>query len=112
MSIPVVVTVLSPDKLKISKVSGWANTGLTFFVDEDFIEYKVCVVEEPGDIYSEGITIQSDGGSVNVSGTGSFPINTNITSTINGVDLETASPGDGVKYIKVFVKGTTGNWSI
>jgi hypothetical protein len=105
MSIPIVVTVSSPDKLKISKVEGWSNTNLTFFVDEDFVEYKICVVAEPGDIHSEGVTIPSDG-------IGSFPINTNITSTINGTDLETASSGDGVKYIKVFVKGTTGNWSV
>jgi hypothetical protein len=112
MSIPIVVTVSSPDKLKISKVEGWSNTNLTFFVDEDFVEYKICVVAEPGDIHSEGVTIPSDGGSINVSGIGSFPINTNITSTINGTDLETASSGDGVKYIKVFVKGTTGNWSV
>ena len=32
--------------------------------------------------------------------------------TINGADLETASAGDGVKIVKVFVKNAAGTWSV
>ena len=41
-----------------------------------------------------------------------YPATTGITSVIDGRDLETASAGDGVKVVKVFVKDDAGNWSV
>ena len=43
---------------------------------------------------------------------GNYPAATNIQVTITGTDLETASPGDGAKIVKVFVKNEAGTWSV
>lgn len=46
-----------------------------------------------------------------VTGSLTFAKETNITSTIKGADLETASAGDGAKVVKIFVKDIAGNWN-
>ena len=60
-----------------------------------------------------GTLIPTTGGSINTSGNeGNYPATTNIQVTINGTDLESASTGDGVKIVKVFVKTAAGIWSV
>ena len=96
------VTVTGPDKSKIS-----------FTVDVEFAEYKVCVVPETSSTQDAGTQIPTTGGSTNTSGTGgSYPASTPIEVTISGADLQTASSGDGVKVVKVFVKTAAGIWSV
>ena len=57
--------------------------------------------------------IPATAGSSNTSGSaGTYPAATNIQVTITGTDLETASPGDGAKIVKVFVKNEAGTWSV
>ena len=90
-----VVTVTGPDKSKISKIAGFNQSVINFTSDVKFDEYKVCVVP------------------ANSSGNeGNYPATTNIQVTINGTDLESASTGDGVKIVKVFVKTAAGIWSV
>jgi len=107
-----VVTVSGPDYSKISKVTGKNTATITWQADSDFVEYKVCVVTNSTDIHSAGVIIPTTGGSTNTSGVGTYTRQTDITTTIKGIDLETASAGDGVKIVKVFVKTDAGNWSV
>lgn len=109
MSLPT-VTVTSPDVSKISKISGKNVSSFTFSADEEFVEYKVKIVGTTGATHDTGFEIPTTNGSVNTKGTGSF--NTSVTVTINGRDLELASSGDGQKIVKVFVKDTSGQWSV
>lgn len=111
-SVPV-VTVTGPDKSKISKVDGFNKSKVSFTCDTEFVEYKVCVVPQTSSTQDAGATIPTTAGSSNTSGTqGNYPASTPIEVTIVGTDLETASSGDGVKIVKVFVKNAAGTWSV
>ena len=111
-SVPV-VTVTGPDKTVISKVATFDTSIFNFSADVAFAEYKVCVVPATNSAQDAGTVIPITGGSVNTSGNdGNYEAATNIQVTIKGADLETASAGDGVKIIKVFVKTAAGTWSV
>lgn len=108
-----VVTVTGPDKSKISKVSSFNQSVINFTTDVEFTEYKVCVVPQTSSTQDAGTVIPTDNGSTNTSGSaGNYPASQNIRVTITGADLETASSGDGVKIVKVFVKTASGLWSV
>lgn len=106
------VTVTGPDKSKISKVSGHNSAAFSFVADTDFEEYKVCVVPATNSLHTAGTVIPTTGGSAGTSGNVRYKAKTAVNVTINGVDLESASSGDGVKIIKVFVKNAAGTWSV
>lgn len=107
------VTITGPDKSKISKVAGFDQAVIHFTADVAFEEYKVCVVPASNSTQEAGTVIPTDGGSVNTSGNaGGYPASTNIQVTITGADLESASAGDGVKIVKVFVRNEAGTWSV
>ena len=108
-----VVTITGPDKSKISKVTGFDVCAFSFTSDVDFEEYTVRVVPSESSLNTAGTQIPVTGGSSNTSGNaGGYKKNTAINVTINGVDLETASSGDGTKIVKVFVKNAAGTWSV
>lgn len=111
-TVPVVTVSAGPTPTKISKVTGKDESDFSFQVDTDFVEYKVKVVPATGSIHSAGTLIPMTGGSVNMSGTGTFRARTNIDCTIDGADLEAADSGDGDKIVKVFAKDDAGNWSV
>lgn len=107
------VSVTGPDKSKISKVAGFNQSIFNFTSDVIFEEYKVCVVPANNSTQEAGTVIPTTAGSLNTSGSeGNYPASTNIQVTITGADLETASSGDGVKIIKVFVCNAAGTWSV
>ena len=108
------VTVTGPDKSTISKVVGFDMAVINFMSDIAFVEYKVCVVPATSSTQDAGTVIPTTAGSINTSGTSDdepYEADTNIEVKINGTDLETASSGDGVKIVKVFVKNAAGTWS-
>ena len=108
-----VVTITGPDKSKISKVASFDTSAFSFTADGDFEEYKVKVVPSESSLENAGTLIGTAGGSTNTSGAdGGYKADTAINVTINGADLETASAGDGVKIVKVFVKNAAGTWSV
>ena len=106
-----VVTVLGPDKAKISKASGMDTSVFTFTTDVDVAEYKVCVVTEANATHTQGTQIGTDGGSENMSG-GPVTANSEVSCTVKAADLDAASSGDGVKIVKVFAKTAVGTWSV
>ena len=111
-SVPV-VTITGPDKSTISKIATFDTSIFNFSCDVAFEEYKVCVVPATTSAQDAGTIIPTDGGSANTSGSdGDYEASTNIQVTIKGADLETASSGDGVKIVKVFVKNAAGTWSV
>lgn len=108
-----VVSITGPDRSKVSKVGGFDRAAISFTASVAFEEYKVCVVPATNSIQSAGVVIPTTGGSENTSGTaGGYAANTNINVTIKGADLESASAGDGVKIVKVFVRSAAGTWSV
>lgn len=109
-----VVTITGPDKAKISKVNGFNKSIFSFMSDAEYVEYKVCVVPTTLSTQEAGTVIGTTGGSANTSGTSEdtpFEANTPTTVTLMGADVESASSGDGVKVIKVFVRTAAGLWS-
>src|SRR5690606_11564042 len=107
------VTVTTPDVSKISKVAGKDTFSFTFSANEDFSEYKVKLVGATGATENTGTTIPTTAGSTNTSGATGYTSGQVITVTIKGADLETAGAiSDGQKTIKVFVKDTSGLWSV
>ena len=108
---PVVTTSL-PDVTSISTNTDKNVVNFTFQVTEPFVEYRVKAVNSTGAEEVAGIQIPTTNGSTNVSGTGTFDTTvTPINVTIYGLDLQTASSGDGLKIIKVFVRDEAGLWS-
>lgn len=111
MTIPV-VTIGGPDVPKVSLQTGKNTAVISFQSNADFVEYKVCVVGSPSATQDTGSTIPTTAGSTNTSATGSWTTASVVTTTIKGTDLRTASTADGPKYIKVFVREASGNWSV
>lgn len=109
-SIPV-VSIVSDGITKISKIAGKNIATFSFSVDSDFVEYKVKVVTSTGAGESTGTQLVTTGGSTGVAGTGTWTPTSNLDVQITGADLQTASAGDAVKIIKVFVKDASGKWS-
>ncbi len=111
-SLPVVTITSGPDATKVSKVSGKRTSNFAWQADVAFVEYKIKVVPASDSLHSAGTAIPETN-STNMDGTGTFPATTPISSAIDGRDLETASSGDGVKIVKVFVKEhAEGAWSV
>jgi hypothetical protein len=109
---PTVTVQSGPTPARISKVSGKDETEIVWQSDQQYDAYKVKVVATSGAAHSTGTQIPTTAGSSNVSGsTANQPEDTNVTTTVNGTDLETASAGDGAKIIKVFVQNDAGTWS-
>jgi len=107
-----VVTIVGPDVAKISKVSGFNVCAFSFSASEPIVEWTVRVVPATSSLHSAGTEIPTTGGSTNMHGTTATAADAAVECTINGADLEAASSGDGAKIVKVFVKDSTGNWSI
>lgn len=109
-----VVTITGPDVAKISKVEQKNVSSFTFMSNVDIIEWKVMVVEASSSLENTGTNkqIPTDGGSTNMTGSEEKSAETPISCTIYGADLESASSGDGVKIVKVFVKSKSGIWSV
>lgn len=108
------VTVTGPDNSTISEVEGFDKAVINFMSDIAFVEYKVCVVPATSSTQDAGTVIPTTAGSINTSGTSDdepYEADTNIKVTIDGTDLKTASSGDGVKIVKVFVRNAAGTWS-
>jgi hypothetical protein len=107
------VTIAGPDVSKISKITGKNVSSFSFQVDCAFKEYKIKVVSSNGAAQDTGAQIPSTAGSTNISGVaGNYEANTPINCSISGADLETASSGDGIKIIKIFVKDLADQWSV
>jgi len=107
------VTVTTADVSKISKITGKNTFSFTFSSNENFVEYKVKLVSATGATENTGTTIPTTNGSTNTSATESFTSGQVITITVKGLDLETAgATTDGQKIVKVFVKDSSGQWSV
>lgn len=105
-AVPVVTISSGPDKTKISTVEGFNTVVFNFMSDVDFHEYEVRIVPATNSTHEAG-TVLDLGSSTN-----GFPADTNKPITITGEQIAGASPDDGVKIIKVFVKTAAGIWSV
>ncbi len=122
---------VSANVSKLSFVNGKNVTMLNFVLDEECSEIKVMIVNNINDAHnaSTNIAIPTANGSYldfndstyqsqsntleyAVSGNDNFQPVLGQFATIYAADIAQASPGDGVKIVKVFVKSAvSGNWS-
>lgn len=109
-TVPVVTVTTGVDRSRISKVAPYDAATFTWEASAPFTEYQVRVVPTHGSPQQAGALIL-DNTSTNTHGVGTFAARTPITTTIRGGDLQTASPGDTAKVVKVFVKDEQGVWS-
>jgi hypothetical protein len=110
-TVPVITILSGPDATKISKVSGKRVVTFTWEPDVAIDLYEVAVVANSGAARGTGTVIATTNGSTNVSGAAVAAL-ADITTTIDGRDLEVASAGDGTKVVKVFGReAATGLWS-
>lgn len=111
LSLATVEILTGVDRSRISKVSPYSTATFTWQTNQPILGYQVRVVPNPGSSYQSGVALPSTGGSMNVSGSSRIEAHIPIITTISGVDLENASPGDAVKVVKVFVQSLSGVWS-
>lgn len=112
-TLPTVTVQSGPDVPRISKVTGKDKMQFTWQSNQQYDEYKVKVVPATNSIHTAGTQVPTTQGSSNVGGTaGNYPATTNVTTEVDGEDVETASAGDGNKIVKVFVMDDAGNWSV
>lgn len=110
-TVPVITILTGPDTTKVSKISGKRTVTVTWEPDVDIDLYEVAVVANSGSARGSGTVIGTTNGSTNVSGTTVTAL-ADITTTIDGRDLEVASTGDGTKVVKIFGReAATGAWS-
>lgn len=107
---PTINITVDPSRTKISKVDGWSLTTFSFASDQDLQAWSVRAVPSANSAHDEGTEIPTTVGSLSTSG-GALAANVNQAVTIHGADLETATPGDGDKIIKIFGQDTSGIWS-
>lgn len=110
-TVPIITIQSGPDATRISKVAGKRTVTVTWQSDTALTAYQVAVVATSGALQGTGTVILATNGSTNVSG-GSVNAVTNVTTTIDGRDLDVASSGDGVKVVKIFGQDAAGLWSI
>ena len=109
-TVPVITIQSGPDVSRISKISGKRTVTVTWQSDSALQAYEVAVVSTSGSLQGSGTVILTTNGSTNVSG-GSTAATTNVSTTIDGRDLDVASSGDGVKVVKIFGQDLAGSWS-
>jgi hypothetical protein len=113
MTAPIVNITAGPTVTRVSLQTGNNTCQVTWSADADIDQYIVKVVPAIDSDNTAGTAIGTAGGSTNVSGSSAIPSGTGTTTTIKGSDLQTASSGDGVKIVKVFVRDSnTGLWSV
>lgn len=111
-SVPVVTVQSGPTPSKISKQTGKRLSTFVWQSSQQYDEYKVKVVPATNSIHSAGTQVGTTNGSTNVAGsTADQPADTNVTTEIDGADLEAAG-AEGNNIVKVFVKDDSGQWSL
>ena len=133
-----VVNIVGISRVRISKVPASSDESfadrlfpkdtciVSFTVDSDCDELKVMVADTVNAQIDDpfNVLIPTEGGSkitdsdaeITTSDDGmqifSVQANGTYNAFIKGIDLETASPGDGIKIIKIFARSTNGFWSV
>jgi hypothetical protein len=110
VTIPEVTITRGVVSARISTVALFNEADFTWQSSVAYTAYEVRVVANLASPRSSGVIIPTTGGSINTSG-GSGVANVDKLTTIYGVDLATASPGDSKKLIKVFTQNASNVWS-
>ena len=109
---PSVAVVDVPDRTRLSQQAGFDTCTLSWAPNVAVVEYQVRAVSSAGSSVHSGSPIGTAHGSTGVAGTGTYPGGTPRTTTVNAADLVAASPGDGPKVVKVFVRTADERWSL
>lgn len=111
IALPVVEITTAVDRSRISKVAPCNTSLFVWQAHSDFVAFEVRVVPSVASPHTAGVRIPTMSGSSGTQGVGAFSGRTPMVTTVNGADLEAASPGDGAKHVKVFIRDREGRWS-
>lgn len=107
---PVPNVTAGPAPAVISKQVGFRTSAFTVVPNSDIVAWEARVVVNATDARGAGTLIPQTNGSVTQGG--AVASGANINGSIDGRDLETASPGDAQKRVKIFMQDAAGNWSV
>lgn len=110
-SVPTVTMLSTPAKARYGLTAGFDTFECSWRSDQAFTEYVVTTVTNINDEHDASGTVAITGGT-NLAGTGTWTAGERITSSFTTTQLLTASPGDGPKIVKAFVKNAKGVWSV
>lgn len=109
---PSVQVVMPPDRTSLSQAAGYRTCTFDWTPSVDVVQYQVRVVPSLGSSAAGGSPVGVLHGSTNVAATGAFLAGAPVHTSIDAADLEAASPGDGQKFVKVYVRDSAGRWSL
>lgn len=107
LPMPPIASIVSETRVKISRVSGYDSSTVTWNSDSDFTSYQFRVVSSASDPVSSGVQIEHD-----QSPSSGGVANTNYSSTLTDAEVEAVSSGDGTKLVKLFLQNVSGWWSV
>lgn len=96
---PPVTVYVSETASKVSTVTGFATTTVSWTVDEDCQAWQIRDVTGTGETVADGVLVAS-GGAVSA--------NASQTTAIAGASL---GASDGLKTLKIFAQDLAGNWT-
>jgi hypothetical protein len=109
---PEVQVVSLPDRTHLSVQDGFRVCSFTWAPSVDVVEYQLRAVPSLASSHLAGSPVGTASGSSGVAGTGSYLAGVPMSTSIDAADLANASPGDGPKVAKVFVRDSAGRWSL
>lgn len=111
-SYPEVRIVALPDRTHLSAQAGYRTCSFTWAPSVDVVQYQARAVPSLSSSHLGGSPVGTAHGSSGVMGFGTFLAGVPVSTSVDSGDLATATPGDGVKVLKVFVKDLAGRWSL
>lgn len=96
---PPITLFVSETRTKVSRVSGFAETTVTWSANEDCQAWQIRDVTGTGQTVADG-TLVASGGAISA--------NADQHTVVSGIDL---TSGDALKTLKLFAQDLAGNWT-
>lgn len=103
LAVPVLI---SETRTKISRVSGFSSTTISWGSDVAFTGYQFRIVGNALDPVTQGVPV-----AVNLSPPSGGPALTTFTFALTDAIVEAVSPAEGPKIVKLFIQNA-GGWSV
>lgn len=109
---PEVRVVGLPDRTHLSRQAGYRLCSFSWAPSVDVVQYQVRAVPSLSSPHLAGSPVGTTNGSSGVAGFGTFLSGVPVSTSVDAADVIVASPGDGPKVAKVFVRDSAGRWSL
>jgi len=102
----IVANLVSQTRTRISRVAGFDQTDVVWSSNMAFTGYQFRVVAAGTDPVTAGVQVE-----LNQNPASGGAAATQYTSILTDDEIEAVSPAEGAKVVKLFIQGTTGEWS-